>query len=781
MRVAAATRGRLVRVLAATAMLASSLAVSAPAGLSNPAPAAATQPTAAQPAATQPTAKAEVTTSISTPTNGIVQPGTDLLLEATISNPTTATLGAGTISIVITSSALHGTDELNSWLQPPAASAEIETRTLAEIPTQALPAGQNVTIPAMVPASGLGFSAGDPWQVRGLADRLSVGGAVVAQARSSLVFSPGGVLPKTNVSIAMPLTAPTGSRGILSASDLATFTAQGGILARQLAGVEAAPNVAVGIDPMIIASIRALGSAAPASTTAWLAELSRLPNETFPLAYADADPAVQAQSGQATLLAPTSLAFALDPANFHGPLNGVGETDAATPGPTSPTPVPGSPPASPSRGPGPGSTQPTPTPTATPTPNPLPTLDQLLAWPYTLSGVAWPADATVRAADFPVFAASGVNTTVLSSGNVSDSASASDGPRSIIAPVTGGHAVVADAGASAALRAAVTATSDQAWRAAVAEVAARLALVAQQSGSSQTAPSVSNLLLTLDRRWPSTEARLSQTLAAVNTMAWVAPADFSQALASPASSTIKVKDSPEGAARIQSVRSLTDREREVAAFATVTADPTVMIGEQRASLLTLLGTGWLDPAYDWSASVTNSLNASLKTITSIQIVTRTDVNVVGTSASIPITISNELDEPVTVILHARPSNGRLEIGNDVTKVLQANSRAAALVPVNARLGNGKVILHLELMSPTGVPIGAQPSVPVNVRADWEGLAALLIGILIVLFFGFGIVRSVLRRRKSRDASAQPVEEGPDQKRPADKQPETTTTDEEPRG
>ncbi len=74
-----------------------------------------------------------------------------------------------------------------------------------------------------------------------------------------------------------------------------------------------------------------------------------------------------------------------------------------------------------------------------------------------------------------------------------------------------------------------------------------------------------------------------------------------------------------------------------------------------------------------------------------------------------------------------------------------------LIPVKAKLGNGQVLLTLQLLSPTGVKIGAPTAVTVDVHADWEGIGALIIGVLLVLLFGFGIVRNVLRRRRERGA------------------------------
>ena len=93
------------------------------------------------------------------------------------------------------------------------------------------------------------------------------------------------------------------------------------MLTRQLDGLIGHPSVAIGIDPMILASIRVLGTSAPASATQWLVSLSLLPNDVFSLGFGDADLAGQFQSGLTAPLAPTSLGYAMDPANF--------QTDAA--------------------------------------------------------------------------------------------------------------------------------------------------------------------------------------------------------------------------------------------------------------------------------------------------------------------------------------------------------------------------------------------------------------------------------------------------------------------
>jgi hypothetical protein len=68
-------------------------------------------------------------------------------------------------------------------------------------------------------------------------------------------------------------------------------------------------NAVLAVDPAIVAAIRVLGTAAPASAVAWLSDLMTLPNPRFALQFGDADLATQIAAG---LGAPLT-ALPLDP------------------------------------------------------------------------------------------------------------------------------------------------------------------------------------------------------------------------------------------------------------------------------------------------------------------------------------------------------------------------------------------------------------------------------------------------------------------------------------
>jgi hypothetical protein len=154
----------------------------------------------------------------------------------------------------------------------------------------------------------------------------------------------------------------------------------------------------------------------------------------------------------------------------------------------------------------------------------------------------------------------------------------------------------------------------------------------------------------------------------------------------------------------------------------------------------------------WSVAVQGSLEATTKTLGSVQMIDGSNINLLSNQAPLPVTLSNELPYPVTVLVHVTPSNGRLLVEqNDVEVTIEATSRKGAQIPVTA-VANGAVTLNIQLHSPTGVLISTPSPVVVNVSAEWETWGTVLFAILVVAVFGFGIVRNILRRRKKRPTS-----------------------------
>lgn len=650
---------------------------------------------------------AGVVLTIAPATSATVSAGQNLAVSVRIENQQNSALGAGTVNLSVEGTTINDRAGLDDWLGGTTDPAIIANTAVVSMPTGAVAAGGSLELQLSVPAAAMpSDSRSGPL---GLSASLSVAETPIANDRSAIVWQGPTVVPAQPLTIVVPITTPARTSGLIEPDDLADYTGPSGTLTTQLDAV-LGRGVTLGVDPAIIASIRVLGSSVPESALAWLMRLGSSGLPMFALAYADADLAVQAQSGLPATLAAAGL-----------PINAELFADfTPTPSPT-----------------------PTTTPTASETPGDskaqtIPNSEELLAWPWTLDAIAWPASNTLNDADPAVLAASGYTSMLLDSGNVDGFLAGASAPHTTI---DGVDTVVADAGASALLGAAASATSEIDWRSATAELASTLAV----SGESGT-------LLAVPRGDAASGSRFSRVLDTVATLPWATPSSLSSALTSPASAALSIAPAPEGPERVSLVGRMLALEAPIAEFATVLEHPAALTDSVRLELLALLSNAWLPAATGWADVGNAFVERTLGVTRSISFVEGSPVNVLASTAEVPITIQNSFDQAVNVVITVVPTNGRLIVDGDVKIVIQPQSQSTVRIPVTARIGSGDVTLNATALSPSGVRLGTT-SVNVNVQADWEGIGALVVAILAVLFFGFGVVRTIRRRRALRTTEA----------------------------
>jgi hypothetical protein len=88
----------------------------------------------------------------------------------------------------------------------------------------------------------------------------------------------------------------------------------------------------------------------------------------------------------------------------------------------------------------------------------------------------------------------------------------------------------------------------------------------------------------------------------------------------------------------------------------------------------------------------------------------------------------------------------------VELVVEAQSQAKTTVPVTSN-ANGPVTLTVALSSSTNVQISTPTTIDVDVQAQWETAFTAVIAAFVLGVFGFGIYRTVARRRKTKRAKA----------------------------
>lgn len=505
------------------------------------------------------------------------------------------------------------------------------------------------------------------------------------------------------VSVVVPITARAGDDGMLAADALAISTSPAGNLTRELDEVLATSST-IALDPMIPASIRALGAAAPESALEWLARLEAAPNEVFLLAYADADLSSLIRAGAIDLSQPSGFGFALDAAAF-GP--------ALTPTPTD------EPTAAPTESPEPGDDD----------PPPLPTTEELLAWPETIGAIAWPSDGSVSASDLEAYSATGYDAVLVSSANVSETSSG-------LADLGETRALIADSAASDLFQSASTSIDDPTRQEALARLGAALdGLAAAHPGRS--------LVLTLDRTPSFTAYGLEEAYASIAARPSTQVVGLSGVLAG-ASQTATIV---EGAAseHIEATPSLVAAVRAEEAFASILVDPLALTAQRRLQLLSLLAVQDVD-ANDWETRAATFLERSTEILGAVTIADTSDLLVTSTQTSIPIKIANALDVAVTVRVTASPVRPLLRIDSPADVTVEPGSSRTVRLDAEA-ITNGEVVVEVSLSSPTtGVAIGRPARFAADLHAEWETFG-LIAGALVALVFAVGIVRNVIVRRK----------------------------------
>lgn len=544
---------------------------------------------------------------------------------------------------------------------------------------------------------------------------LAVGPAIGAAAVEQPASGGGpsattGSPTPVSLAVLVPLTVRPTASGLIDAATLAGYTAPLGVLTRQLDAVIGTPAV-IGLDPMIIASIRVLGSSAPASATSWLERLRTSGNEVFALGYADADLVGLDRADALTFRDPVGFGFAIDPRNF-GP--------AVT--------------ASPAPSPSASSTQPAATPDPG-TPPPLPTdAAEVLDWTYTLKNIAWPADDTVVAGDVPGLSAAGYTSVVLTSSNVSAT-------RSGYVDLAGIHGIVADEGITSLVRDAVYSSDPAGPQGTLDRLNTAL------TGMAAVSPG-RTVVAALDRRWPLGALNLHALFDDLNAQTSVLPVGLTTVLGG-ADPDATVVDEPGDATRENQIESAVRALAVEAQFATVATDPSGVTAPRRLAFLGLLAISWLRGTDDWTTQVNTFLAASTALISSVQIVAGSDLVVGSGATNIPVTVSNALNVPITVYVSVASPSSVLQVrAQKVPITIEPGSSNKAAIPV-AALTNGEVTTTITLSSVTGVAIGDPDYVNVDLHPGWESVGTTIVVALLVLIFGGGITRNIVKRRAAR--------------------------------
>ena len=658
------------------------------------------------PATAAETATSTVVTATPAAAGDLRTDGT-LRLFVTVDQTQAAGVVGGTATVNVDRNPITARATLADWFAGDGKSSAAST-FVTSAPTPVVAAGLSQTVTVTVPANSLHL--GNPG-VYAVAVTVRVSGTSIGTSRTAIAWNLGGS-KAVPVTVAAPLTVPASTSTFLSAKTLALYTAPGGVLTKELNDLSST-QYAIGIDPRIVASIRVLGKSAPATAIAWLLQLEGLQNQTFPLAWADSDVAAGLQAGQTTVLGTKSLDYAIDPSQF---------TSVPDVGPT-----------------------PTATPTSDPSNPTLPTAASLVAFNYTMPELSWPVENSLVSADVDKLAASGLTGAILASTNVKPSSGGLGGSSGTI---DGTSIAVSDATASQYLRDAVAATTRTASNAALTRLVTTLGLISDESGSSPRP-----VLLTLGRDWETAETNFGRVSTGLGAHPWIGTISLSDLVTS-TPTTLKIVSTPEAKSRIDRVASMLAWERREVTFSSVATDPETLTSSRRLVLLSLLSAEWFTSTDSWPNAVDKYLSDTKAIVNSVQVVQSSRVLLLADQTSIPVTVSNELDQPVNVYLDVRPTTTVISVnkGHRFEAItIAANSQRRILVPIQS-IANGKAAVAATLYDQNKKRISRTTQIALNVQAGWETFGTTVFAILVVGVFAFGIIRNIRRRRReSREA------------------------------
>jgi hypothetical protein len=266
------------------------------------------------------------------------------------------------------------------------------------------------------------------------------------------------------------------------------------------------------------------------------------------------------------------------------------------------------------------------------------------------------------------------------------------------------------------------------------------------------------------RRW-TVPARLAQAmLLDTGRVPWMQPATLSQLLASPPPSSIRRRTLtlPSSEADNELSRTfLTGGRRGIPAIRTdlnrigsVFPDPDQAVQSVNLALLRSESAAWRD---DQAAGLRMRASARAEVNAlegGISVASSGLVTLSGRSGPVPVTVSNELDQPVHVQLEVSARNSARLTGRTTMSItVPAHAKVQERIQVTT-VAAGVFPVSVRLLTPLGEPFGS--AVEIRVRPTGYGQLALLItGGATALLFGAVIVR--LTRRGLRALRRHPVQ------------------------
>ncbi|MGO2141059.1 MAG: DUF6049 family protein [Leucobacter sp.] len=616
---------------------------------------------------------------------------------------------------------------------PADASAPPARTVIATTSVDTVPGGksQHATVTVPIKDAGLTPSAHGVYPIYATYRASDADAASSLTAFSPLVWGgPAEASATVDLTSIVPLTLST---KILSLPTRAQLGQEAGRLTALMDYAVQTQSI-VAIDPRFIVAARGYGLEAPQAARDLLARLESATIPTFLLQFGDADPAAQAALGASELLQPAGFDFVTRFGAWEQPdpaATSEGDaTEAADPAhPASTKSSANSQPADPADPADPAEPA-DPTEPSDPTEGEVtpPSDEQLTEWQHGVAA-AWPAPGQVGPRTLGLLRSAELDTTVLRSDNVS----LTGGPRASLGDAS---AIVTDAELDAGVQLALSGASETERALGGAQAAARLALTA---GSD-----TKGLVLGVDRGGSADAEHPEQILSELTAQRWIKPI----ALGAQQEGTAQLAAAIPDEDRLELLDAATENEATVLEARAMLVNPEYLDGYQRLRLLTLFATRNAAPDADFSATAKQFAKRDRELHDGVRLVGTKRAQLVGGSTKIPIQLRNSLPFDAIVTLEVAPTSAALRVPERTFPeiVLPEDSSERVLVPTTSRVSSGDSGLLLSITSVDGEYTASSGKLEITISSAVETVAIAVLASAAALLIGFGIWRSVRRRR-----------------------------------
>lgn len=662
---------------------------------------------AAAPAAgdTAPAPEGTVAVEVTTLEPAVLQSGGTVTVTARVTNGTGTTIGSPAVALNVDTRALSTRSAVEGW-----ATTGLDGRVGAQVSSQdlgPLEPGASAEVTFSATAAELGLTGRSAWGPRGLSVVVSDAGARQAAQRTFVLWAPTGEVTPLRVSIVAAVTGPAVDPDPVAYQD--TLSA------------------AVGTEDQPGRLGRLLEATAGTPEVAWVADPALVA-----AAQVAEDPTVNTWADDLLRAAEGRSTFALRP--YDPDVAAYAHAGAALP---EGTPLPGA------------------------------DREEALASPTSTwrTDLAWPADPVPDIATTTLAAASGATTMVAGPGALVPDESLTYTPSGIASVPTAAGAVttlVADP-----VLTPLVASGDGSGVAETQRLLAETAVIARERPAEQR-----QVVVALPRTWEPEPSLFTARLGALGSAAWVSLAPVDELLATAPTDVARaaLPETSPAADEIPAsqLRSLDRSRADLAAFATVAADPTAITQPLDPGFVTPTAVAYRAAAAARSVAVQHAELAAATVRGSLTVRSR-PILFVAEEQDLPVRVSSTLTQEATVQVVLRPDDPRLRAPRRETVTVPAATRdrdgrvvpaeATVDVPVEA-FGSGNVTVEVELVSDAQpqVRVAEPQEFVVRVRADWESVGTVVVAVILGIGLVAGIWRTIRRGRSPRRVAGATLEQ-----------------------